>query len=177
MICRAFAAFGLALAVSNSTTRINDGAPAYAAAQQQTTQGPSRIVTDQDYASAMRQLEALDTKLRNNIEEVARADLERMLLFEATMNARDEAARIEEILDAVVTFWEARKQKDAVRLAREALNEAGAISKALEVIDLHSPSIATLAQERLGKVCASCHSLYRERLSDGTFRIKSLETR
>jgi uncharacterized protein YicC (UPF0701 family) len=137
--------------------------------QQQAT---APLKTDQDYAKAMRELSAIDTSLRNNIEEVARADLERVLLFEATMNARDEAARMEEILADVLAFWEARKTKDAIALSRDALAEAANISKALAIIDLHSPSVATLAQERLNKICASCHALHRERLADGAFRIK-----
>jgi hypothetical protein len=120
----------------------------------------------------MRELHALDTSLRNNIEEVARADLERVLLFETTMKARDEAARMEEILANILTFWEEKKTRDAITLSRDALAEAANISKALAVIDLHSPSVATLAQERLNKICASCHAAHREKLPDGTFRIK-----
>jgi hypothetical protein len=130
------------------------------------------LKTEQDYAKAMRELHALDTSLRNNIEEVARADLERVLLFETTMKARDEAARMEEILANILTFWEAKKTRDAITLSRDALAEAANISKALAVIDLHSPSVATLAQERLNKICASCHAAHREKLPDGTFRIK-----
>jgi hypothetical protein len=130
------------------------------------------LKTEQDYAKAMRELHALDTSLRNNIEEVARADLERVLLFETTMKARDEAARMEEILANILTFWEEKKTRDAITLSRDALAEAANISKALAVIDLHSPSVATLAQERLNKICASCHAAYREKLPDGTFRIK-----
>jgi hypothetical protein len=130
------------------------------------------LKTEQDYAKAMRELHALDTSLRNNIEEVARADLERVLLFETTMKARHEAARMEEILANILTFWEAKKTRDAITLSRDALAEAANISKALAVIDLHSPSVATLAQERLNKICASCHAAHREKLPDGTFRIK-----
>jgi hypothetical protein len=130
------------------------------------------LKTEQDYAKAMRELHALDTSLRNNIEEVARADLERVLLFETTMKARDEAARMEEILANILTFWEEKKTRDAITLSRDALAEAANISKALAVIDLHSPSVATLAQERLNKICASCHAAHREKLPDGTFRIK-----
>jgi hypothetical protein len=130
------------------------------------------LKTEQDYAKAMRELHELDTSLRNNIEEVARADLERVLLFETTMKARDEAARMEEILANILTFWEEKKTRDAITLSRDALAEAANISKALAVIDLHSPSVATLAQERLNKICASCHAAYREKLPDGTFRIK-----
>ena len=121
------------------------------------------VLTEAEYSKAMKELQSLDTALRNNIEEVARADLERMLLYDATMNARRDAARVEEILADVVTFWETRKTKEAAALSREALMEAGAISKALAVIDLQSPSTATLAQDRLDKVCARCHSAYRER--------------
>jgi hypothetical protein len=135
-------------------------------------QGSVSLKTEQDYAKAMRELHALDTSLRNNIEEVARADLERVLLFETTMKARDEAARMEEILADVLAFWEAKKTKDAIALSREAVTEASNISKALAVIDLHSPSVATLAQERLNKACTSCHAAHREKLPDGTFKIK-----
>ena len=72
----------------------------------------------------------------------------------------------------VVTFWERRKMPDAAALSKEALQESENISRALAVIDLQSPSIATLAQDRLGKICASCHVAHRERLADGTYRIK-----
>jgi hypothetical protein len=130
------------------------------------------LKTEQDFAKAMRELQDIDTSLRNNIEEVARADLERVLLFETTMKARDEAARMEEILTEVLAFWEARKTKDAIALTRDALTETANISKALAVIDLHSPSVATLAQTRLGKICTSCHAAHREKQPDGTFRIK-----
>jgi hypothetical protein len=135
-------------------------------------QARAPIKTEQEYAKAMRELHALDTSLRNNIEEVARADLERVLLFETTMKARDEAARLEEILAEVLAFWEERKTKGAIALSREALAEAANISKALAVIDLHSPSVATLAQERLNKICSRCHAAHREKQPDGTFRIK-----
>jgi hypothetical protein len=133
---------------------------------------PATSMTDAEYANAMKELQSLDKSLRSNIEEIARADLERMLLFETTMNARAEAAKIEEILGGVLIFWEARKSKDGIAFSREALMEAANISKALSIIDLHSPSIATLAQERLGKICANCHAAHRERLPNGTFRIK-----
>jgi hypothetical protein len=135
-------------------------------------QGSALLKTDQDYAKAMRELHALDTSLRNNIEEVARADLERVLLFETTMKARDEAGSMEEILAEVLAFWEARKTKDAIALSKSALAEAANISKALAIIDLHSPSVATLAQERLNKICTSCHMAHREKQPDGTFKIK-----
>jgi hypothetical protein len=147
-------------------------ASALAVPAQPAPQAPATSMTDADYANAMKELQSLDKSLRSNIEEIARADLERMLLFETTMNARVEAAKIEEILAGVLIFWEARKSKDGIAFSREALLEAGNISKALSIIDLHSPSIATLAQERLGKICANCHAAHRERLPNGTFRIK-----
>jgi hypothetical protein len=141
-------------------------------AQEPTSESPVKIASADDYARTMKELRTLDGELRNNIEEVARADLERMLLFDATMNARKQAARIEELLGAVLTFWEARKSQDAVSLARSAVAEAGNISKALAVIDLESPSVATVAQQRLDKICASCHTSYREQRPDGSYRIK-----
>ena len=132
----------------------------------------AKAMTETEYVKAMKDLQSLDKTLRSNIEEIARADLERMLLFDATMNARKDAARMEEILAGVVTFWEGRKIPDAVALSKDARQESENVSRALAVIDLQSPSTATLAQERLGKICASCHTAHRERLADGTYRIK-----
>ena len=129
-------------------------------------------MSGEDYQKAMKELRTLDAELRNNIEEVARADLERMLLFEATMNARKQAARMEEVLAGVVTFWEARKSENAILFSRNAMTEAGNISRALAVIDLESPSVATVAQERLDKICQACHTAHREQLPDGSYRIK-----
>ena len=143
-----------------------------AAFTSQTPEPRLRVMTESEYSKAMRELNELDTRLRNNIEDVARADLERLLLFEATMNARQEAARMEEILADVVAFWDARKTKGATEFARTALAEAENISKALEIIDLNSPSTATLAHERLNKSCNDCHAAYREKAPDGSFRIK-----
>ena len=150
-------------------------AASLAASARQTLPDPAvRVMTEIEYVKAMKELQSLDKTLRNNIEEIARADLERTLLFDATMNARKDAARMEEILAGVVTFWEIRKTPDAVTLAKDAVQESENISKALAVIDLQSPSTATLAQERLDKVCASCHAAHRERLADGTYRIRAV---
>ena len=143
------------------------------AAQEPITQEPvAKIATEADHSKAMKELQSLDRALRDNIEEVARADLERMLLFQATMDARRDAARIGDILAEVAAFWEARKDVEALALSRDALQEAANISKALAVIDLHSPSVATIAQEQLGKVCTKCHAARRERLPDGRFQIR-----
>jgi hypothetical protein len=142
----------------------------------QSDQAPvPRVLTESEFRKAMQELQSLDKRLRENIEEVARADLERMLLFEATMTARADAARIEEIMADIGSFWRARKVNDAASLSNDALMEAGNISKALAIIDLNSPSVATHAQTRLDKICMSCHAIYRERLPDGTFRIKEIK--
>jgi len=145
---------------------------AIAAATLAAQDAPKKPMTEADFKASMKELQKLDTVLRNNIEEIARADLERMLLFQATMDARRDAARIEEILADVTDFWDARRDADALALSKQALAEAANVSKALVVIDLQSPSTATLAQERLSQLCAKCHAARRERAPDGTFRIK-----
>src|SRR5438445_13796154 len=71
----------------------------------ETTPDPAgKVMTETEYVKAMKELQSLDKTLRSNIEEIARADLERTLLFDATMTARKDAARMEEILAGVVTF-------------------------------------------------------------------------
>ena len=160
-------AFALALPVTASLA---------VSARQMPLDAAAKVMTEAEYVKAMKELQSLDKTLRSNIEEIARADLERTLLFDATMNARKDAARMEEILAAVVTFWEVRKIPDAAALAKDALQESENVSRALAVIDLQSPSTATLAQDRLGKICASCHAVHRERLADGTYRIRFINT-
>ena len=162
-----FRVTGAALAVSLLAT-----ATAAIPARQAPPDPVVKVMTEAEYVKAMKELQSLDGTLRDNIEEVARADLERLLLFNALMDARTDAGRMEELLSRVVTFWEARKTADAVAWSRSAMQEAGSIARTLVVLDLESPSTATLAQERLDKICASCHAAHRERLPDGTFRIK-----
>ena len=78
----------MAVAVTLSVT-----ASLAVSARQTPLDAAAKVMTEAEYVKAMKELQSLDKTLRSNIEEIARADLERTLLFDATMNARKDAAR------------------------------------------------------------------------------------
>jgi cytochrome c556 len=67
------------------------------------------------------------------------------------------------------TFWKGKTKTDAIGWAADARKQVDIIEKAVAASkwdDAKGPA-ATLGQQ-----CASCHGQYRERLEDGTYRIK-----
>ena len=67
-------------------------------------------------------------------------------------------------------FWKAKGNTDAMNIAAEAKKHADAI---LINIGLGSMEAAKTSITPLGATCASCHGKYRDRMDDGTFRIKT----
>lgn len=66
-------------------------------------------------------------------------------------------------------FWKARATADALEWARTARKHADALERAVGVVNWGE--IKRVADE-LGQVCQTCHSSYRERLDDGTYRLR-----
>jgi cytochrome c556 len=69
----------------------------------------------------------------------------------------------------VETFWKARGKADATGWAGDARKHAESVERSagLGNWDAVNSSTATLGQS-----CQSCHTAYRERLEDGSFRFK-----
>jgi cytochrome c556 len=67
-------------------------------------------------------------------------------------------------------FWKAKGNTDAMNIAAEGKKHADAI---LINIGLGSMEAAKTSITPLGATCASCHGKYRDRMDDGTFRIKT----
>ena len=67
-------------------------------------------------------------------------------------------------------FWKARAKADAVKWVDEARGHAEAIERATARGDWDG---VKSAQTALGQACQSCHGAYRERLEDGTYRMKA----
>ena len=67
-------------------------------------------------------------------------------------------------------FWKAKGNTDAMTIAGEAKKHADAI---LINLGLGNLEAAKTSITPLGATCASCHGKYRERMDDGTFRIKT----
>ena len=67
-------------------------------------------------------------------------------------------------------FWKAKGNTDAMTIAGEAKKHADAI---LINLGLGNLEAAKTSITPLGGTCGSCHGKYRDRMDDGTFRIKT----
>jgi cytochrome c556 len=67
-------------------------------------------------------------------------------------------------------FWKAKGNTDAMTIAAEGKKHADAI---LINLGLGNLEAAKTSITPLGGTCGSCHGKYRERMDDGTFRIKT----
>jgi hypothetical protein len=67
-------------------------------------------------------------------------------------------------------FWKAKGNTDAMNIAAEGKKHADAI---LINLGLGNLEAAKTSITPLGGTCASCHGKYRDRMDDGTFRIKT----
>ena len=68
------------------------------------------------------------------------------------------------------TFWKAKGNTEAMNIAAEAKKHADAI---LINLGLGSMEAAKTSLTPLGATCGTCHGKFRERMDDGTFRIKT----
>ena len=66
-------------------------------------------------------------------------------------------------------FWKSRTKTDATEWAADARKQVDLVEHAVAAGKLDE---AKAPAGTLGQACASCHGIYRERLDDGTFRIK-----
>jgi cytochrome c556 len=66
-------------------------------------------------------------------------------------------------------FWEKRNVADAVKWSEEGKAAADALASAAKAGDEQA---ATAAMKLLGGGCRSCHDAHREKLPDGTYKIK-----
>jgi hypothetical protein len=116
-----------------------------------------RTISDSVYVDTMKEIGLLSQQFRENLEGGTRASA-----------ARD-AARLQVLFGDVLTYWEARRVRDAMDGSRTAVAAAAAAVKALTANDL---TTAGNAQKTLQGTCRACHMAHRERLPDGTYRFK-----
>ncbi len=80
-----------------------------------------------------------------------------------------DAARMAEIHKEMIAFWKGRKADGAVKSSEESAAAAKALATAAKGNDWEK------AKAELGtlmKNCKACHDTYREKLDDGSYRIK-----
>ncbi|MEX2270529.1 MAG: hypothetical protein WD690_03610 [Vicinamibacterales bacterium] len=67
-------------------------------------------------------------------------------------------------------FWKARNAADAVEWTRSARTHLTALERAAGAGNWDQ---VTASVAEVNRMCSTCHTAYRERLEDGTFRVKS----
>jgi hypothetical protein len=114
-------------------------------------------MTDEDYENTMKKIGSTFRSLRFNNEAMNHVD-----------GAR-EARRLADWFADVQRYWQAKRADDAVGFARQAVGAARKIEEASTVMNMDD---LMNAEKTLAAACESCHTTYREKLADGTFRIK-----
>lgn len=79
------------------------------------------------------------------------------------------AKAIEAALASIESFWEARKDAEAVKMNSASRAAALALAKVAEGNELEATKEARKA---LGATCKACHDVHREQLPDKTYKIK-----
>lgn len=118
---------------------------------------PPMTAEEEVYAKIMKQVGPANAALRKAIEGM-----------DANL-ARENAAVLKQAFTQTVEFWKAKGKGDATAWAQDARKLAEAIDRAAAggTWDEVKASAGTL-----GQACQSCHTAYRERFDDGSFRIR-----
>jgi hypothetical protein len=114
-------------------------------------------LTDEGYEKVMKEIGSTFRSLQINNKVMNHGDGER------------EARRLATWFRDVQAYWEARKVEDAAGFARTAIKAAEDIQKSSTVMNM---DVLQSAEKALAGACQSCHAVHRERLPDGTFRMK-----
>ena len=84
--------------------------------------------------------------------------------------AKEQAVVLKDAFTQIETFFKTKNNQEAMKWAGEGKSHADAI---LVNLGLNNIEAAKTSVTPLGGTCASCHGKYRERMEDGTFRIKT----
>ena len=87
---------------------------------------------------------------------------------------KQHAAALKASFGETTAFWKARAKADAVKWVDEARTHADALERATARGDWDA---VKSAQTALSQTCQNCHGAYRERLEDGTYRLKAAAAR
>ena len=119
---------------------------------------PPLTAEEEAYQKMMRQVGPANTALRGAIDKMDAAAV------------KDQAAILSKAFTQTEAFWKGKGKTDAVGFATEAKKDADAITTAAAAGKWDDVKASATP---LGQQCGSCHGAYRERLDDGSFRIKA----
>jgi cytochrome c556 len=84
--------------------------------------------------------------------------------------AKEQAAILKDSFTQIEAFFKAKNNEEATKWASEGKGHAESI---LVNLGMNNIEAAKTSITPLGGTCASCHGKYRERMEDGTFRLKT----
>ena len=84
--------------------------------------------------------------------------------------AKEQATILKGLFTEIEVFFKTKKNDEAMKWAADGKNHADAI---LVNLGLNNIEAAKTSITPMGGTCASCHGKYRERMEDGTYRIKA----
>jgi hypothetical protein len=100
----------------------------------------------------------------------AQAAVRKSLDSKDAAGAKEQATALKDAFTQIEAFFKTKNNEDAMKIATEGKNHADSI---LVNLGMNNVEGAKTSITPLGGTCASCHGKYRERLEDGTFRIKT----
>ena len=115
------------------------------------------IASTDDYSKAMKDVGTVSAALRKSIATPSEAD------------AAAASVRLESTFKDVQAYWENKKVDDATGFAKNAVAAVEAVSKAVAA---HDMAAAGAANQTLAGTCTACHTAHRDRLPDGSFKMK-----
>lgn len=86
-----------------------------------------------------------------------------------TSDARDQAAALSKGFTEAAAFWRTQTHADASQWTEDARKMADEIAAIAAKPD---PDALRAAVPKLQQICTNCHTQYRERLDDGSYRLK-----
>jgi cytochrome c556 len=123
---------------------------------------PPMTPEELEFQKIMRQVGPANTALRTAIDKMDAAAVKEQATLLASSFTKTEA------------FWKTKGKPEATGFAAEAKKRSDAI---LTAVGSNNWDDVKAEAGPLGQQCASCHGAYRERLDDGSFRIKMTSSR
>jgi hypothetical protein len=99
----------------------------------------------------------------------AQAAVRKSLDSKDAAGAKEQATLLKDSFTQIEAFFKTKNNQEAMKWAGEGKGHADAI---LVNLGMNNIEAAKTSITPLGGVCGSCHGKYRERMDDGTFRIK-----
>ena len=119
---------------------------------------PPMTADDLALQKLMKQVGPANTALRGDIDKMDVA------------TTKEHATLLKQMFTQTEAFWKTKGKADAVQWAQDARKDADALDAAVTAGNWDQ---AKASAGTLGQKCAACHGAYRDRLDDGTFRIKT----